>query len=247
MTGSNLDLRVQQGALVRDQVVDVLRRAILKGQLEPGRRLTERELTELTGVSRTSVREALHVLQSERLVETSRSRGLQVAMPSLTEVEHIYDVREVLEPLAAKLFVEHASKEQIEAMVEATSHVRRSREVLQRFDEILIAGCGNPVLGEVLLGLYVRLHAVRRMSFESGQRMATARREYAALADAIRRRSPDEAAEAALQHVRASRESALHALEEFEIQAARDLRDRQSRNPAISAAIRQIEARRTAS
>lgn len=247
MTGSTPDLRVQQGVLVRDQVVDVLRRAILKGELEPGRRLTERELTELTGVSRTSVREALHALQSERLVETSRSRGLQVAMPSLIEVEHIYDLREVLEPLAAKLFVEHASNEQIDAIVEASSHIRRSREVLQRFDELLIAGCGNPVLGEVLTGLYVRLHAVRRMSVKSSERMAMSRREYAALGDAIRRGSADEAADAALEHVRASRQSARHALQESEIEAMKHLRDGRPRKPAVSAAIRGIEAKRTAS
>ena len=110
MAGSGLDLRIKQDKLVRDKVVDALRQAILDGVLAPGRRLTEKELTELTGVSRTSVREALRGLQAEGLVEESPSRGLRVAVPTAEEIEQIYEVRAELEPLAVRLFVERASQ-----------------------------------------------------------------------------------------------------------------------------------------
>lgn len=60
MPQSDILLLVTPNArLIRDEVVDRLREAIMLGRLTPGQRLTERELCEWTGVSRTSVREAL--------------------------------------------------------------------------------------------------------------------------------------------------------------------------------------------
>src|SRR5687767_14131474 len=52
-------------APLRQQVLDGLRQAIISGRLAPGQRLTERELTEMMGVSRTVIREALRQLESE--------------------------------------------------------------------------------------------------------------------------------------------------------------------------------------
>ena len=55
-------------APLRQQVVDSLRQAIIAGRLAPGARLTERELTEMMGVSRTVIRETLRQLESEGLI-----------------------------------------------------------------------------------------------------------------------------------------------------------------------------------
>src|SRR5689334_6871646 len=99
--------------LLRDRVTDAVREAITRGDLEPGRRLTERELVELTGVSRTSLREALRSLQAEGLVERSGARGLQVAALTADVVNELYDVRAPLEAAAVELFVRHASDEQV--------------------------------------------------------------------------------------------------------------------------------------
>lgn len=68
-------------------MTDVVREAITRGDLEPGRRLTERELGELTGVSRMSLREALRSLQAEGLVERSESRGIRVAVLASAELD----------------------------------------------------------------------------------------------------------------------------------------------------------------
>ena len=77
--GSGIDasaLRVQRSSeTVRERTVDSLRTAILSQFFKPRDRLVERELCELTGVSRTSVREALRQLESEGLVEMVPQRG----------------------------------------------------------------------------------------------------------------------------------------------------------------------------
>ncbi|MGP3637465.1 GntR family transcriptional regulator [Streptomyces sp. 24-1644] len=205
-----------QDKLVRDKVVDALRRAIVDGALLPGRRLTERELTELTGVSRTSVREALRRLQAEGLVEESPSRGLRVSVPTREEVEQIYEIRAELEPLAVRLFVERASREEVDMLARVAQEVtpggEGNKDVLDRFDQILLGGCRNPMLAELLGGLYSRIHSLRRISVASEDRMAAAKQEYAELIEAIGRRSAPDAADAARRHLSAARASVMTAM-----------------------------------
>lgn len=212
MTDAALSMRIAPSMLLRDKVVGTLRQAILDGVLEPGRRLTERELTELTGVSRTSVREALRHLQAERLVEASPSRGLRVAVPTEEEVRNIYEVRAELEPLVVKLFTQRASQKEVDALVEVRRQKTDVWDGLQRFDELLLAGSLNPVLTEILSGLYTRIHVLRRLSFSTPGRRAVSKGEFDEIVSAIERRSPEEAAEAARRHVYAAQEAALRAL-----------------------------------
>ena len=71
-------------APLRLQVLDGLRRAIIDGRLAPGARLTERELTEMMGVSRTVIREALRQLESEGLIANVPNKGPVVRARSLS-------------------------------------------------------------------------------------------------------------------------------------------------------------------
>lgn len=202
----------EPGLLLRDKVVELLRDAIFAGVLKPGKKLTERELIELTGVSRTSVREALRRLQAERLVEASESRGLRVVIPTEDEVRYIYEVREELEPLAIQFFVQRASDEEVQALIETRDVSGDTPDGLARIDSLILAGCHNPILAEILGGLYARIHVLRRISGTSPARRGAARREYGKLLDAIARRSPQAASAAARNHVRAARSAALVAV-----------------------------------
>src|SRR3546814_5903815 len=66
-------------APLRHQIVKTLRQAILDSRFRPGDRLIERELCELTSVSRTSLREALRLLEAEGLVRIVPQKGVVVA------------------------------------------------------------------------------------------------------------------------------------------------------------------------
>src|SRR5215469_10196351 len=99
-------------APVRIQVEHRLRHAILTGHFRPGDRLIERELLELLGVSRSSLREALRHLEGHGLVVNIPQKGLVVATMTLEEAAEIYQVRASVEGLAGSLFAEHASIEQ---------------------------------------------------------------------------------------------------------------------------------------
>jgi DNA-binding GntR family transcriptional regulator len=220
----DLDLLIERSSeSVPQKVVRVIREAIVDGRLPAGRRLTERELMELTGVSRTSIREAVRHLQNLGLVETSPSRGVRVAVLSSEDVQHIYEVRDALEPAAAELFVLRATDEEVAELVryvkapEAPPESPETRhKSIYHFDELLIRGARNPLLTEILGSLHARIHALRRLSVTIPGRQEASDAEYAELAAAIVARDAPRAAEASHRHIRAAAKAALEAARKLE-------------------------------
>ena len=96
------------------------------GRFKSGERLPERALCEMTGVSRTLVREALRQLESEGLIKVLPHRGPMVVKLSAEQAEGIYQVRIELEGLACQLFAEHASEEQRAALSKAFAKLKSS-------------------------------------------------------------------------------------------------------------------------
>ncbi len=97
------------GLSTGDQVYAALRSAIVSAELEPGRRLSENELAELLGVSRTPVREALARLRDERLVAIVPQLGTFVTLISPAAVEDAAFVREALECAAIRRTTERVT------------------------------------------------------------------------------------------------------------------------------------------
>jgi DNA-binding FadR family transcriptional regulator len=121
-------------------VVDQIRRAIQIGRFLAGEKLpTERELAYQLGVSRTTVREAMRVLQGEGLIETRRGRagGAIVTAPECTpaerrdvvrrrlaELENVFDYRLAIEPAAARLAALRRTKADLVGLRETLSVLR---------------------------------------------------------------------------------------------------------------------------
>ena len=106
-----VDMRIHlsdraSGGSARDQVYVALREGIVSAELEPGRRLSENELAEALGVSRTPVREALVRLRDERLVAIVPQLGTFVTLISTDAVADAAFVREALECSAIRLATE---------------------------------------------------------------------------------------------------------------------------------------------
>ncbi len=94
---------VAAGPSLRDEIVDELRERIISGELRPGERLRERALSEEFGVSRVPVREAILVLEQQRLLRTEPRVGATVTDLTGRDVAELFDVRLALEPLTAAL------------------------------------------------------------------------------------------------------------------------------------------------
>lgn len=90
--------------------------AIITGEFEPGKRLTEEALAEEFNVSRTPIREAIKQLETEGLVIPYRRRGVIVREFSVKDIREIYNLRALLESYGAGEAAIHRTEEQIETM-----------------------------------------------------------------------------------------------------------------------------------
>jgi DNA-binding GntR family transcriptional regulator len=215
-------LRVERTpALIRSQVVENLRQAILDRRLAPGQRLIERELVELTGVSRTSVREALRELAAEGLVTAIPNRGTIVTSVSAEEARQLYQVRSVLEALAGRLFVEHATAAQRKALARALERIERltakGSPVLaakDAFYDVLFEGGGNDALRSVASSLHARVSVLRSLSLSVPGRVEHSTKELRAIVDAVLASDADAAAAACARHVEEAGRAGLIALAE---------------------------------
>jgi DNA-binding GntR family transcriptional regulator len=212
--GKGLSLGVQRvAAPLREQVLDLLRQAIVEHRLKPGQRLIERELVEQIGVSRTTIREVLRQLAAEGLVATIPQRGAVVAIPTAEEAAELYEVRAALESLAARRFVEHASDSQVHALRAAFAEVE---EVMSAGDEadvlamikakdlfydVLLKGSGNRSIHSILSGLTARVSVLRATSMSQPGRALESLEEIRAIVDAVEARDADGAARACAHHV----------------------------------------------
>ena len=128
---NNLGFLVTPAPLSRtlsDQVVKQLRQAILGGQLKPGQRIVESEIAQAMALSRGPVRDALKLLENERLVVRYPHRGAFVAWLTLRDAEEIYSLREALEVVALHNAIKYATDEQVGEL----SHVINQMTVRQQ-------------------------------------------------------------------------------------------------------------------
>jgi GntR family transcriptional regulator, trigonelline degradation regulator len=215
-------LRVERTpAPVRAQVLDNLRQAIIERQLAPGQRLIERELVELTGVSRTSIREALRELAAEGLVTAVPNHGTIVASVSADQARQLYEVRSALEALAGKLFVQHASQAQRTALVKAFHRIERLAAkgapmlaAKDGFYDVLFNGAGNDALRAVVASLHARVSVLRSLSLSVPGRPAQSIAELRAIVDAVLADDADGAARACSRHVEEAGRVGVQALVE---------------------------------
>jgi len=138
-----------------DFVCQNLKEAILSGELPPGRMLVENEISAQLGVSKTPVREALRILAGSGLVVMSTYKGASVRMVDAGSARSVYDLRALLEPEAVRRAVESGTdfSEAREILAEVGSGSAKASMTNRLFHRALYAGCGNPLLVEILDGL----------------------------------------------------------------------------------------------
>lgn len=160
-------LAVRRASTV-DQVVEVLRSAILEGRLPPGRPLREAALTERLGVSRGPVREALRSLASEGLVDLQPNKGATVALLDEAEVADLYRARLIIESAAAESAAGHP--ERLSGCRQALEIMRAAavdRDVVEfvgghgRYHAALVESLGSTRLARFHAGI----HSELRLSF----------------------------------------------------------------------------------
>lgn len=227
--GITESLRVERTpAPIRSRVLDNLRQAILERKLAPGQRLIERELVELTGVSRTSIREALRELAAEGLVTTIPNKGTVVTEVTVKEARQLYQVRSALEGLAGRLFVENATSAQRRALENALHAVERAAgkgspallAAKDKFYDVLFEGAGNEALRSMAGTLNARVNLLRSLSLSMPGRSTESLAELAEIVAAVEANDADATAKACSHHVEAAGLAGFAALAEEAEKAA---------------------------
>jgi DNA-binding GntR family transcriptional regulator len=167
----------EQGELETFSLVQLavsrLSREILSGDIAPGERLIEVQLTRRLGISRAPLREALRLLAQQGLVEHSPRRGARVATLSEQDVEELYGLRDVLERYAVELAMPVAEGPELASlrsaltrMTSAYSHDDRlaMAEAHQRFHSALVGLAGQRQLRLLYDTVLVKLQLFMAMN-----------------------------------------------------------------------------------
>src|SRR5215468_5415504 len=218
-------LRIEDVPTVRSMVTQKLREAIMSGSLKPGQRLVERELCEMTGVSRPSIREALRLLEADGLVNTVPHRGPMVSTISLEEARQLYAARAVLEGFAGRECARLRDGEVVRRIGDALTRLKAAfarsdmvaaLEAKTDFYAALIGGCRNSFIERMLKPLHDRITLLRITSMSQPKRINKSLREVTAIWRAIQNGDTDLAERRCVDHVKAAAEAALSMIERSE-------------------------------
>ena len=195
-----------------------IREAILDGNIQPGAKLIERELTQTTGVSRSALREALVSLDEKGLVQREPYRGYRVTNLTKKQVQDLYELREVVESQAAELFALRATDSDLKDLSVAFSYLKDNifhqdmavvRRAKVNYYSVIYAGCKNVELERALSNLIERIFYLRGRSLLAQSRRKKSLAEFKALTDALIRRDRKGAREITRQHLKAAKEAIL--------------------------------------
>lgn len=191
------------------ELVTLIKKWILDGDLNPGDRIVESKLSRQLGISPTPIREAVRMLAGEGIVTILPNRGPSVRMLSMTDVFEIYSMRAMLEGLALRLATLHASEEEVAAL--EAFYVEMQRKLHDPEVTTLVQDSAYLHQTIILLSQHSRvIAAYDGISFQIAQvnrilgRESTKQKEvdqHEELVVALRQRDPDEAEKVMRAHI----------------------------------------------
>jgi DNA-binding GntR family transcriptional regulator len=201
---------------LRDMAYEALKKRIIEVDLRPGQRLVERDLADELEVSRIPLREALRLLAAEGLVVLVPHRGALVSPFTPADVRDLFDVRENLEVLAARLAAERADTQGLVRLTRCLESARTATESGDkaeiaasnaRFHAEIVTLSDNALLETMMRPLNARMEWLFRLTADRDPHQQCA--EHTELHEAIAAADPVRTAEFALRHVVSGRDIAL--------------------------------------
>lgn len=206
---------------------DRVEAAIVKGELEPGARISEADLARRFGISRGPLREAIARLEGKKLVRRTPNLGARVVALRPEDLIELYYVREALEGMACRLACERLKRQSIDeieqilgrhaadaAVQSGVSYVQKKGD--QDFHFRIARLSGNETLISLLcddLYALLRLYRIRFSSMPG--RPLKALEEHQAILAALKEGNPDRAEEAMRAHIRSSRENLIRGMSQL--------------------------------
>jgi DNA-binding GntR family transcriptional regulator len=198
--------------LLAESAYEAVRNRISEGTLRPGDALPEAKLAQDLGMSRSPIRDALRRLSHDGLVNFVPKKGYFVESLSSQDIADIYDLREVIEGLAAKRLARWITPEQAQTLRELAEKVDRRAATLgdaMEFHSAIFQMCGSRKIAEAARSLRLQLitydERTHRLTSSHDARIPDEGNTWdihRILAEKIISGNPREAEEAAREHVR---------------------------------------------
>jgi len=203
---------------LKDRVYQNLKIQIIRGNLKPGTRLLEEELSKAMNISRAPIREAFNRLEKEGFVTIIPRKGAAVSKITARSIEDIFEIRESLESLAVKKSIGKISIEELEKVGESFKNFidkpTNAESCIQylaldkKFHDLLSQNCGNKKLIELLANLQEQIHWLRNISLKRIT-FADSVKEHLAIIEALKKNDEKLIIKALLQHLERAKESSL--------------------------------------
>lgn len=203
-----------------EKVVTFMRDRILSGVYKPGQRINEAQLAATLGISRSPIREAIRQLAKEGLLQVASYKGARVTIYTRATIVHLFELREALEGMAARLAASRATPNQLEDMASLLASVQQKLErdegggypYDRDFHELLGAMSENEQLRERAIDVNAQIQVARSISGASAKRAIEALTEHRGVFAAIRDGDAEMAEQLMRAHVRGALKHVLEVL-----------------------------------
>lgn len=205
-----LNSSIDNPLTIRERVYYFVRQLIMDGRFSPEDRIVEAQLAKELNISRTPVREALHSLEREGLLESIPRVGYRLRNLTWKEVEEICEIRIVNETLAAKWAIQRITPElvpRLEANIRASEEEARKGnprtfvELDGKFHEIIQRASGSERLVEYCMLLRGSMLLCRVKSIFTSETVVAALKGHRDILNCIRRCADDEVGRAIREHL----------------------------------------------
>ena len=187
-----------------------IREMITNGELKKDTPLVERQLCGILGVSRTPVREALRELANDNLVEIIEGKGVYVKQVEFRDMIEIFEIREALECMAMKLFMERKEAEDIETLKQCffkqeeaykNEAYDKFMKVDMQFHALISDGARNKRLRDEISNIYKQVRQIAIASKDDEEVRNFAMKAHKKIIGAVLEDDKQKAQDAIVEHI----------------------------------------------
>jgi DNA-binding GntR family transcriptional regulator len=208
----------QERKSLGEHVFESLKQAINQGNITAGEWLVESHIAETLGISRTPVREAIHKLEREELIERQPRGGFTVLGLNRNDIEETFGIRSVLEGYAARLVAEKHKKEELEPLEKKIKEFQKALDrkkmndlpaINTEFHDLLYALSKSPKLISIISGLRDQIYRFRKVNLKEEKFATTSNQDHIQMLQSIGKRNAESAEQLTREHILRGREIVL--------------------------------------
>ena len=211
----NVESLLSSGKTKQEIAYEEIKTLILNNKLLPGTVLLEQKLSDLLGISRTPVRAALRDLANENYITFLPGIGTVVSQIRIEDLIEIYEIREVLDVLSIRIFLNKDDKEILEEMKQ---HLKEMKKALgagnysefvindMAFHDCYLKNTGNSRLEHIMASLHEQIRRFLSLTASDAKKCNSSYNDHVKVMDAIDSKEYEKAAEALREHIVKSKE-----------------------------------------